>query len=472
MGLGRTIRLLGAGGLCFAALTGLGAEDKATGAAGLEWRTAGSSVDADIEDWPLIRLLEQISAKTRWQILVEPESDCRVTAKFKGLKTGQALSRLLGQLNFLLVPATNGPPRLLIFRTSAAAATDLVAAPAERDAPTAGAKALPRELVVVLKPGAKETIEEIAKRLGAKIKGRADELRAYRLEFEDDSAAAAARTALADNPDIEGIDANFEVPRPDRPEAMALGVLPPFTLRPKAITDASRVVVGLIDTAVQLEGTVLKEFLLPQVSVVGKASAPLDVPSHGTVMGETILYRLAQSPESKDGTPVRLLPVDVYGDGGATTTFEIAKGVYAAINGGATIVNMSFGGDGNSQLLREVIKAGHEQGVVFLGAAGNEPVTTPTYPAAYPEVIAVTASTRGGQVASYANRGEFVDVAAPGASVVPFQDRPYLVVGTSAATANVSAAAALLKAVTGKAGSDLEAQVREVFPIRPTPGTP
>jgi len=44
----------------------------------------------------------------------------------------------------------------------------------------------------------------------------------------------------------------------------------------------------------------------------------------------------------------------------------------------------------------------------------NEPVTTPTYPAAYPGVVAVTATDSTGQIASYANRGSFVDLAISG----------------------------------------------------------
>ena len=45
------------------------------------------------------------------------------------------------------------------------------------------------------------------------------------------------------------------------------------------------------------------------------------------------------------------------------------------------IVNMSLGGDGDSSFLHQTIKSAHDQGVVFLGAAGNQPVTTPVYPA-------------------------------------------------------------------------------------------
>jgi hypothetical protein len=96
-----------------------------------------------------------------------------------------------------------------------------------------------------------------------------------------------------------------------------------------------------------------------------------------------------------------------------------------------------------------LIQQASADGVVFFGAAGNEPVTTPTYPAAYSEVIAVTDGDRNGDVASYANRGSFVDLMTPGSSVVPFNGQSYLVNGTSASTAYASGIAAGLAGNSG-----------------------
>jgi hypothetical protein len=164
---------------------------------------------------------------------------------------------------------------------------------------------------------------------------------------------------------------------------------------------------------------------------------------------------------------VRILPVDVYGAHESTSSFAVASGIQAAVNAGADVVNLSLGGDGGSPLVHEVIQAGRARDVVFLGAAGNEPVTTPTYPAAFPEVVAVTAITPEGDPAPYANRGDFVDVGAPGLSYVLFWGNPYYVVGTSAATANVSGIAAGLIVTQGLRGPELESALREG--VLPTP---
>jgi thermitase len=120
----------------------------------------------------------------------------------------------------------------------------------------------------------------------------------------------------------------------------------------------------------------------------------------------------------------------------------VANGAVTAVNNGANILNMSLGSTSDSPFLQNVINQITQQGIPVFAAAGNQPVTTPTYPAAYPGVIAVTASDQSGQIASYANRGSFVKMIAPGDNVVPFDGQNYLVEGTSTATAIASGMAA------------------------------
>jgi hypothetical protein len=107
---------------------------------------------------------------------------------------------------------------------------------------------------------------------------------------------------------------------------------------------------------------------------------------------------------------------------------------------------------------------------VFVASAGNEPVSTPTFPAAYPEVIAVTAGDGKGGIAYYANRGDFVDVIAPGTSLVTFNGQVWRVAGTSPATAFISGVIAGTADTTGK--TPLEAAVsvlKTQVPVKPPP---
>jgi subtilisin family serine protease len=109
---------------------------------------------------------------------------------------------------------------------------------------------------------------------------------------------------------------------------------------------------------------------------------------------------------------------------------------------------MSFGGPEDPLLLKSV-QAAHAHGVIMVAAAGNEgPRAAPDYPAAYPEVIAVTATDDRDQIYQDANHGNYIAVAAPGVDVlVPAPNGGYgMTTGTSVAAAHVSGVAALLVA--------------------------
>jgi hypothetical protein len=402
----------------------------------LVWHKNQDRVDADVNTWDVRELLEHVAAATGWHIYLDPGAIRPVSAKFQALPSNQALHALLGDLNYLILPQTNGPSQLYVFRTSRGQATRLIVAPRKKAQP------IPNELVVTLKPGSKTKIEDLARALGAKIIGRMDAQNTYLLQFPDDAATQAARASLADNPDVASVDVNYPVDAPPTPDvSQATG--PDLKLNPMTNSGNCQLVIGLIDTPVQTQSlpSSYTQFVKPAISVAGPNQIPATTLTHGTAMLETILPAL-QSKSTGGSSSVTVLPVDVYGNNETTTTFDVANGIVQAVNAGADIMNLSLGSTGDSQLLHNTIIQASQQGVAFFAAAGNEPVTTPTYPAAYPEVVAVSASDPSGALASYANRGSFVKIIAPGDNVVPFDGENYLVEGTSTATAIVSGMAA------------------------------
>src|SRR5688572_6796262 len=113
----------------------------------LNWNTNENRVSADIQSEKLLDFLERLAVLNRWHVLVEPGLTHTVSAKFKDLNTGQALRSLLGDLNFALVPQTNGPARLYVFRTERRNATILVTF-SKDPAPSAQSRVIPNELIV------------------------------------------------------------------------------------------------------------------------------------------------------------------------------------------------------------------------------------------------------------------------------------------------------------------------------------
>jgi hypothetical protein len=407
----------------------------------LKWNK--ERVSADIKSEKLGVLLKQISSATGWKVYVEPGTSREISAKFQDLPPGQALRIMLGELNFALVPGTNGPSKLFVYRTGMSSATQLV---------HSNGKAIPNELIVRLKPGA--NIDDLARRLGGKVLARIGNLNAYRLQFENESATANARQRLAADSEIAGIENNYEIDRAD-PIREALGAdVSPLSLQLKPPSDNGRIVVGLIDTAVQPLGGDLDKFLMKQIHVAGPADLDPSEPAHGTSMAETLLRSLQFM--TKGSTSVQILPVDVYGSNPSSSTFDVANGIIQAVNGGAKVINLSLGSDADSPILRDVIQAVAAKNIPIFAAAGNEPTTTPFYPAAYPEVMAVTAVDHG-QIASYANRGPFILFGAPGTSLVYYNDQPWYVTGTSTASAfTAGIAAGYLDTKGATAGSLIE----------------
>jgi hypothetical protein len=437
------------------------------GADTFNWNTNRNQVSADIKSGKLLDLLEKIALATGWRVFVEPETTRTISAKFNNLAPGEALHLLLGDVNFALVPGTNATARLFVFRTSQQRAT-LAVEPSKALASREGSNVIPNELIVRLKRGAK--IEDLAKLLGAKVVGRIDSLNAFRLQFDDSAATTAAREQLAGNPDVAAIDSNYSIQPPAGPQAVATGA-PPIQLQLKPPPDNGRIIVGLVDTAVQPLGNNLDQFLMKQVSVAGDVQLNSDSPTHGTAMAETLLRSLQSITQGN--TSVQILPVNVYPNGGAgdaaTSTFDVANGIVQAVNGGAKVINLSLGSPTDSSFLQSVIQEVSKLNVSMFAAAGNEPVTTPFYPAAYPGVQAVTAIDNG-QLASYANRGSFISLGAPGTSIIPFGNLAFGVQGTSVSSAYTSGLAAGYLENSGDNVNKMESFLNSNFGVKITSG--
>jgi subtilisin family serine protease len=147
---------------------------------------------------------------------------------------------------------------------------------------------------------------------------------------------------------------------------------------------------------------------------------------------------------------VRLLAIHAFSSSGTdsaqATSEHILLGIDWAIRKGAQVINMSFAGPDDPMLALALQKA-HDKGVVLIAAAGNlGPKSPPLYPAADPNVIAVTATDAKDQLLAQANQGPYVAVAAPGVDILePAPNGGYQVTtGTSVAAAHVSGVVALL----------------------------
>lgn len=446
--------------LLFFLATGFGARAAETNS--MVWQPDTGLVTADIHSEALWPLLEDIAHQTGWHIFVEPNASHDTSAKFRNLREGEALHKLLGNLNFALVPQTNGPQQLYVFTTIMGNATQRVSSTVHKAKPM---KHVPNQLMVRLKPGA--NIDAIAKAYGAKVVSRNDKLGIYLLEFSDASATDSALGSLKVDQNVASVDYNYLYDLPAQPQQLAnapngAGQLT-LTADATSNSDPCHPVIGLIDTGVQPLGSQLDQFITKRLDVTGdNATLSPTTPAHGTAMAQAILQGIQQQSTT---SRARIISVNVFGSDETASTWNVALGVQAAVEGGATVLNMSLAGGTDSAVLEDIIKQALAKNVVIFAAAGNEPVDTPNYPAAISGVNAVTALSSPGQLASYANFGSFVEMALPGTAYVNLGGQAWVVQGTSPATAFASGIAAGAKAVNCDSWSQIESAMAKKFQV-------
>lgn len=181
---------------------------------------------------------------------------------------------------------------------------------------------------------------------------------------------------------------------------------------------APTTVVAVIDTGVDVRHPDLVGNLVPGFSVLPGASGPDDDHGHGThVAGVIAAASNNQIGIASVAPRCKIMPVKVLNKEGKGATSDIVAGIIWATNHGAKVINMSLGGTGGSRALLDAINYAKTKDVVLVAAMGNEGANSQEYPAGYPGVIAVGATTEQDSLASFSNYGSWISVTAPGEGI-------------------------------------------------------
>ncbi len=267
-------------------------------------------------------------------------------------------------------------------------------------------------------------------------------------------------------------------------------------------TGSAAVVVGIIDSGCDLDHPELAPLLVNGYDMVdlgpsptppagwrfegdfsGRDAIPEDEVGHGTHVAGTIAAATDNATQVAGiGWQTKIMPVKALtrmvriSDGrvsGVGSSADVAAAVRWAADNGAHVINMSLGSDAATSVESSAIAYAIGKGVVVVAAMGNDGTANPSYPAAYPGVVAVGAIDSSDAKASFSQTGSHISLVAPGVGILStyLAGGTTTMSGTSMATPHVAGVAALIKAVKPSAsGAEIADILRTT--ARPLPETP
>jgi subtilisin family serine protease len=270
----------------------------------------------------------------------------------------------------------------------------------------------------------------------------------FRWTIPDNRSPEAVARQLSASPGIRSAQPNYRYALQQSTSAAA-GDPAQYALLKLRLGEAHNIAVGrsvviaMIDSGVDTTHPEFAGAIASTFDALGSTEGPH---VHGTgIAGAMIAHGriIGSAPSAK------LLAIRAFGAAGnsaESTSFIVLKSLDHAVASGARIINMSFAGP-KDPILTLALASAASRGIVLIAAAGNAgPKSPPLYPAADPNVIAVSATDSSDRLFAASNRGAQIALSAPGVELfLPSVGGKYQVTsGTSFAAAYVSGIAALL----------------------------
>lgn len=319
-----------------------------------------------------------------------------------------------------------------------------------RDDEAVAAGALPGQRILVFRD--REAMERFLKRAGEQVRviGRLDALNALRVGVGNSKDLSALSDGDAQASFV------FPVETPPAPTegkvqpgavALGAGLLDWLGITGDNSAWGKGVRIAILDTGVAASSA----FANP-VTAVNLVDLPADLSKqdgHGTAVASVILGQNSLTPGVAPGAEV--ISIRIANDLGQSDSFLLAKGIVAAVDAGAQLINISMGSFGDSVLVKNAIEYARTAGALIFAAVGNQGSDRVSYPAADDGVIAVGAVDALGDHLDFSNTGNQVAISAPGFGVNAAwtQDQAVRVSGTSFSSPIVAGAVAALMSQPG-----------------------
>ena len=184
-------------------------------------------------------------------------------------------------------------------------------------------------------------------------------------------------------------------------------------------TGSASVPIAMIDSGVDPTHPDLASKLIPGWSFLTGTADTHDVLGHGTQTAGTAAA-IGNNGVGVAGIAWQnpIMPLVVLNSSDWASYSDIANALMYAADHGVRIVNISIGGPSFSSTMQSAVDYAWNKGTVVFAAAGNYANSTPIYPAACTNVVAVGATDPNDNLAGFSNYGTYVDLTAPGVSIV------------------------------------------------------
>jgi thermitase len=214
-----------------------------------------------------------------------------------------------------------------------------------------------------------------------------------------------------------------------------------------AFNPKSKPIVAVLDSGIDMSHPDLKNLIYKPFNILNGSTLPIDDVGHGThvagIIGAESNNKIGIASLSKGSY---IMPIKI-GSKNGISNIDLADGIYHAVKNGASIINISLGGE-YSAYVEDACNYAYEKGVLIVAAAGNDGVPYYSYPAAHNTVMAVAASNSStNTLADFSNYGDWISVAAPGVNIYStyLSGKYAMMDGTSMASPMAASMAALLK---------------------------
>jgi len=313
-----------------------------------------------------------------------------------------------------------------------------------RDSDAADAGALEGQRILVFKD--QDALARFLERAGGRIRllGRLDALNALKVGFSDYDELASLLNGEEEQSFVFPVNAPAPPEGTVQSSAVALGshLLEWLGISGDNSSWGRGVKIAVLDTGVTANSAFNTS--ISSINLVDAPGNPSTQNGHGTAVASMIIGNGTLTPGVAPGAEI--LSVRIANDNGQSDSFMLARGIVAAVDSGASIINISMGSIGDSALVRNAIEYAKAGGALIVAAAGNNGTDQVSYPAANDGVIAVGAVDALGNHLDFSNSGSAVDIAAPGFGVNAAWtgDQAAAVTGTSFSSPIVAGAIAAI----------------------------